>query len=306
MTTLNELRQELEDLYLEPTSEETPGTTLTGDITSGALSFSITPDILSPDELAFIEAGRLLELDNELVRVTSFDASTYLVNCKRGVRGSEAVAHTAADCEVRIPTRWPRHRMIKTLRSAIIGLWQPLFATRNELSTVESAPWVPLPLNTVRILDVKMERPAGSRGFGSFDRWRSIPFEFFPEHPLDPNQASVQLAAVPYPSQLVRIQYGVRIEPPAGDDDTIEDLPSEYEPIVLAASAAKLLAGVDIDAQTQETLTQQIRLQGFPVGSGTSISNALLGFSEFLTDKHNKEITARYKRKIARRKAGIW
>ena len=293
MTTLNDLRIRLETQYLEPVNEETPQTALDADITAGATSFTLVGNTLSPDEESYIASGRPLELDNELIQVGDYDPLTKVVNVRRrGYRNTTPAAHTAATCEVRIPTRWPRQTMLNTLRSAIEGLWQPLYATATEQATIDTAKYIPLPSNTVRILKVELETE-----YGDFE---PIQAKLIPKNPLDPTTAAVQPIANPYPGSLCLIEYGYQIQPPTSNDEEIEGLPSKWERIVLAEAAAELLSGVDIDAQTQERLTEQIRVEGFPVRSGATITQALVGFSEYLEDKAHKELIAQYPRKIRR------
>jgi len=298
MTTLNSLLQRIQDEYLEPVNEETPATTLTGDMSDVATQFTYTDGVLSPDEESWIAPGRLLEIDLELVRVTVYDQITQTVTVKRAVRGTTAVAHTAADAEVRIPTRWPREVILRALRSSIDGLWQPLFAIKTEQTILEAVEYISLPLNTVRVVSVEFQDRNGD--------WEYINAKLLPRNPLDPTVAAAQIQANPYGGRLSLITYGVKIEAPDNNTDTIVDLPENYERIVLTDAASELLAGVDIDASTQERLTEQIKLEGFPVRSGGSVSQALIGYHEYLVDRANKEIVAKFPRTIQRKRINIW
>jgi len=299
MTTLNDLRRKIETQYLEPVNEETPSTGITGDITAGAAEFTITSGILSPDEESYIAPGRPLELDSELVKVSDFDQVTKAVTVsKRGYRGTTPAAHTAADCEVRIPTRWPRATIIDTLGSAIGALWQPLYAIATEQATLDTAKYISLPSNTVRILKVEMENDYGD--------WEPIHTKLLPKNPLDPDSAALQIMVNPYPGALCLIEYGYQVLVPTDADAEIEGLPSKFERIVVADAAAELLAGVDIDAKSQERLTQQIELEGFPVRSGASISSNLIGFTEYLTEKAEKELIASYPRRVRRTRTSLF
>ena len=299
MTTLNELRKRIETQYLEPVNEETPAATITGDITAGALSLTITSGIFSPEEESYIAPGRPLELDSELIQVESYDQLTKALTIRRrGYRDTEAVAHTSADAELRIPTRWPRATILKTLRSSLEALWQPLYAVATEQTTIDTAKYIPLPANTVRILSVELEDKDGD--------WYPINAKLLPKHPLDPAVAALQPIANPYPGSLCLVSYGYQVLAPTSDDDEIVGLPSKWERIVLADAASELLAGVDIDAQTQERLTEQIRIEGFPVRSGASISQNLIRFADFLVEKANRELTASYPRKVRRVRTSLF
>ena len=299
MSSLNDLRIRLEAQYLEPVNEETPTTTIEGDITDSALNVALTKGVLSPSEESYIAPGRPLELDNELIRIESYNASTgQLTIRRRGYRNTFATAHTAEDCEVRIPTRWPRQTMLDTLRSSINALWQPLYAVTTEQATIDTAKYIPLPLNTVRVLKVEMEDMDGD--------FQPINARLLPQNPLDPSTAAVLPLSTPYPGSICLIEYGYSIQAPDGNDDEIVGLPAQWERIVLADAAAELLAGVDIDQQTQERLTQQIQAEGFPVRSGSTITQALIGFVEYLVTKADKEQISRYPRGVRRVRTSLF
>ena len=289
MSTIDELRQQLEDKYLEPATEQTPSVPLAAAMDSSELAFTIEADILSPDELSLVGPGALLEIEYELVRVASFDQSTWVITCGRERRGTTAAAH-AIGTDVRFPTRWPREIVAKAIRASIDALWQPLFAVEEQRSTVDTAGYLALPLDTVRILDVQYE---------SFDgRWASATGTLFATHPMDATIASVQVEPVARTSALCVVKYGRKIEAPDDVAEEIELLPEKYERIVLADAGSELLSGVDIDAVTQEVLTQQLRLERFGVRSATTISQALIGYREYLVQQALTELDGLYPRGV--------
>ena len=290
MTTISDLRQEIENDYLEPVTEQTPVTFLVEDINSTATTFKIVPDILSPDETSLIGPGSLLEIDSELIRVLTFDESIGEIECRRGQRGSIATAHTEANSIVRFPTRWIRSSVEKAIAASITSLWKPLYVVKEQIATVGTASFVALPLNTVRLVNVEY-RDTNSE-------WQPVTAELFDTHPTDPTRASVQLGTLPSMSTLCVIRYGVRIEVPVDTSTDIEDLPQHWERIIASDVGAQLLAGVDIDAQTQEVLTQQLRLERFPVKSGTSISQSLIRYKEYLVGEAVKEIESAHPIKV--------
>lgn len=298
MSTIDTLRQQLENRYLEPVTEETPNTPLHTSIDDSQDTFRLTAGVLSPEDENYIAPGRILELDYELTRVISYDASTTTVTARRGVRGTEAAAHTATTTDVRFPTRWPRNDQKISLENAVRALWQPLFAIHEAQATVSSAAYVQLPLSTVRILSVEYrDRSSGE--------WEPISHKLLAKHPTDANFAAVQVGELPY-NTLCVINYGTRIEVPATVTEEIEDMPEQWDRIVLADVAADLLSGVDIDAATQEYLTQQMRLEGFPVRSGASVSQNLIRYREYLMEQAQKDIEAAYPRDVQRKKVSLF
>jgi hypothetical protein len=289
MSSLNDLRQRLEDEYLEPVTEETPQAPITGNLNTTDTTFSILDGVLSPDEESYYAPGRVVELNNEAMRVEAYDESTKTFTVKRNVRGTQAQEHEAGD-SLRIPTRWLRKSQLEALRDSIDSLWQPLYATHEVRATIDSAGYVSLPTTTVRILAVEYETRQG--------RWRTAESRLFATHPLDEEQAAVQIARGPNPTALCVVKYGTRIVAPTLDSDDIDHLPSKWERIVLADAAANLMIGVDVDAVSQEVLTEKIRLEGFPVRSGASISQSLIQYREYLVGRANAELVAMHKRPI--------
>jgi len=300
MTTIDSLRQQLENQYLEPLIEETPSTPLLEDIDDTQTTFKLTSGVLSPDEENHIGPGSVLELGYELTRVVSYNYSTKEVTeCRRGVRGSDKTAHVAADTDVRLPTRWPRSTQAKTLATAVDVLWRPLFAVKEVLATVETAQYLPLPLATVRLVNVEFQHPTSLK-------WDPVAAELFPTHPTNTTRAAVQIGVLPYRSALCRVKYGVKMERPDDNMTEITDFPTRWERIVLADAAAELLAGVDIDAVTQEVLTEQMRLDRFAVKSGSSISQSLVRYREYLVEKERAAILAVHPKQVRRRPVSVW
>lgn len=297
MTTLNDLRQQLEDDYLEPAIEETPQVPITGNLGTSDTQFNVEAGILSPDEESYFAPGRVIELNNEAMRIKTYDESTKLFTVLRAQRGTSAQTHATGDL-VRIPTRWLRSSQLRALRNAVNSLWQPLYASHEELVTVDTSMYVALPTSTVRILSVEYETRHA--------RWRPAEWRFFATHPLDDDQAAVQVSRGPYANALCLVRYGTQILPPTNDDDEIANLPSKWERIVLADAAANLLSGVDVDAYTQEVMTEKIRLENFPVRSGGSIAQSLIRYREYLVNQAHAELKAQSPRKKVHLEATAW
>lgn len=298
MTTINDLRQMIENEYLEPITEQTPVVPLTDDINDTVGTFSILDGVLSPDEESLIGPGAILEIDSELVRVLDYNQNSNEITCTRGIRGSTKAAHTAANSDVRFPTRWPRYNIEKAIAAAIDSLWQPLYVPKEKLATVASAEFVRLPLNTVRLINVEFRNQAGD--------WDPVNATLFAKHPSDPTAAAIQLGPLPSSTTLCNIRYGVKVEAPATTSEEITDLPTSWERIITSDVGAQALSGVDIDAVTQELLTEQLRLERFPVRSGSTISRSLIQYREYLVTQAADDLKAKYPTKIRQRPVALW
>lgn len=299
MTTLNSLREQLEALYLEPATEETPSVGIDRSLNTTDATFVLASGVLSPDEESYIAPGRIVELGNELMRVATYDELTKVMTVERGAKGSVPESHLST-VRLRIPNRFTRVSQLNALRAAVDGLWQPLFVAKEERTTMDTAGYLSLPLNTVRLLNIKYQARRNAR-------WRSVPGELFETHPTDSSRAAVQVAYTGRnQGQLCVIRYGIQLQSTADYTAEIADLPQKWERIVLVDAAANLLSAVDIDAQSQEILTEKLRLENFPVRSGATISQSLLGYREYLVSRAHKELIARYPRSIVKGIASAW
>ena len=302
MTTLDDLRVTLETDYLEPVSERTAKTPLSAAMDDSELTFTITDDVLSPDEEAVIGPGTVLEIEYELGQVEAYDMSTNVITLlgRAFEGGGPAVAHPIGS-QMRLPTRWPRQSQAKALSEAIDNLWKPLYVVEEERVTVDTLGYLPLPLDTVEVLRIQYEydsRWGQDHIIGSSitsSEWLDAEYELFVTHPQDPNFAAVQVVPTISPGALCVIRYGREPGRPALVTDTLDPWEDAWNRIVVLDAAIALLSGVDIDAVTQEYLTQQDRLDRFPVRSGASITQAMIAYREYLVGRRKEKQIAKHR-----------
>lgn len=282
MTSLNDLRLTLERQYLEPVTERTPMVPINGALNDSQLTIQITADVLTPDEESLIGPGFVGELDYELVYVTSYDQLTKIITVERGFNGTTKAAHDDRTM-FRVPTRWPRADQAEALIEAIDGLYPPLYSPSSLRGTVDTMRYVQLPLNTSRILRARWQD--GSK-------WRDCQAELFEVHPLDDSFAAIQLESGVPTGGLCMVRYATK--PVIPDDYTtdIAGLVTKWQRLLVVDAAVRLLSGVDIDAVTQENLTEQMRLDRFPVRSGATITEALIRYREYLLEQAETELIA--------------
>lgn len=278
MSTVESLRNRLELEYLEPTTERSPSVPITNAIDSSETAFILDPGVLSPDEEAGIGPGITLEIENELVFVTDYVESTRTVTCKRDYLDSGGVAHIVGAL-VHFPTRWPRFLQEQSIRDSIEGLNADLFIVKEIRLTTNNLGYVDLPLSTTTIIEVIVK---------SGSRWIPVQAELFKTHGLDDSVAAMQVETG-VNNVFARVRYGVSITVPTLSTAEIVDLPSKWERLILVDAALSQMSGVDIDAVTQEYITESMRLERFPVRSGESIVRALIQLREYLLGRLIKE-----------------
>ena len=301
MTTLNDLRITLETDYLEPVSERTAKTPLASAMDDSELTFTITDDVLSPDEEAVLGPGAVVELDYEMLQVASHDMSTQVITVLgRAFEGGGPAAAHALGASMRLPTRWPRQSQANALMEAIDNLWKPLYVVEEERLTVDTLGYLPLPLDTVEVLRIQYEfdnRWGGdlipTTSYGS--EWLDAEYELFETHPQDPNFAAVQVVPTLSPGALCVIRYGREPARPTLVTDTLDPWEDAWNRIIVLDAGIALLSGVDIDAVTQEYLSQQLRLDRFPVRSGATITQAMIAYREYLVGRRKEKQIAKHR-----------
>jgi len=271
MTTINTLRQRLELEYLEPITDSSPAVPLASSINDTQPTFQFDAGVLSPDEEAIIGPGFTLEIDNELVYVTSYDGATRTVTCERNYLDSGAVSH-ADGAIVHFPTRWPRFLQEEAIRDAVEGLNADLFVVKELRLPTSALGYVNLPLNTVALIEVIVRNG---------DRWLPIEAELFQTHALDGTVAGMQLETG-VANAMCRVRYGVSLTVPSVSTDDVTDLPTKWIRLILVDAALAMMTGVDIDAVSQENMTESLRLERFPVRSGEGIVRSLIQYREYL------------------------
>ncbi len=301
MTTLDDLRVTLETDYLEPVSERTAKTPLAAPMDISELTFTVTDNVLSPDEEAILGPGAIIEIEYELGQIAAYDMSTNVITLlARAFEGGGPPAVHAVGSQMRLPTRWPRQSQANALMEALDNLWKPLYVVEEERLTVDTLGYLPLPLDTVEVLRIQYEFDTRwgrdhipTTSYGS--EWLDAEYELFQSHPQDPNFAAVQIVPTLSPGALCVIRYGREPARPATVTDALDPWDDGWNRIVVLDAAIALLSGVDIDAVTQEYLTQQMRLDRFPVRSGATITQAMIAYREYLVGRRQQKQIGKHK-----------
>jgi hypothetical protein len=88
--------------------------------------------------------------------------------------------------------------------------------------------------------------------------------------------------------------YRARFARPASEATELSTVgvDSGWERIVVVGAAAQVIAGRDLDSVSQEFLSEQMRAQGYPVGSSSRIRNELLRYRELLLQEARRQLLA--------------
>ncbi len=93
--------------YLEPMDDLVSYTTLSTGINNSVTTLTFNGDLLSVEEEDAMDAGTVIEINQELMLCTDLNAVTNTVTVTRGARGTTAAAHTAGDL-IKISPPFPR------------------------------------------------------------------------------------------------------------------------------------------------------------------------------------------------------
>ena len=86
------------------------------------------------------------------------------------------------------------------------------------------------------------------------------------------------------------------VGPSAETDDLTTTclLEDEYHQIVMVGAVADIVGATDIDATTQEFITEKLAAENYPVGSGERLRNALLRLRSLLIDEARGNLRSLY------------
>jgi hypothetical protein len=244
---VNRVRRELRGFTLDQASMST----LAQDMLASDTTFTV--DL---DDVAEISRG-LVEIDDELILVKSYDASTGLVTVMggtngRGVEDTTAASHTAEAIITAAPT-FPRKVIKDAINDAIQGLYPSLvvFDTTDFAFTAVQVEY-PLPAEVKDVWTVVGRQVGPEKVSGAMPNWRFNPEAYTTDFPTG---KSIQLWTGLTPGQNVRVTYTKApgtLSADADDFATATGYPDRVADLVIWDAAKRLLPSV-LSARLQQT-----------------------------------------------------
>lgn len=320
-TTIGNLVDRVYREYLEPMDDLQPYTVLTSAISSTtATTVSFNGDLLTQEEEDMMDAGSVIEINQELMLCSSIDTINNQVTVVRGARGSAKTTHAIGDV-VKIAPPFPRQVVFDAVKDQINNLFPTLFAVETKSVTTSTgytllgsydAPGTNNYL--VSILSAisqytDFSSGADTTGVVFLPVTSSLvelpnPFTY-----VDSNGTSRTITYTTGPNVSHAIQFsGIAsghtafvtfkkkfIEPTA-ESDTLATigLENEYEPIIMAGVTAQLISGRDVPTATASYISDQLAVSSYPVGSSNSIRNSLLQYQQLLLNQARKYLRSKY------------
>lgn len=299
MSTFGQLIDRTYREYLRPVEEQEPLSqvanldTITGGqgITASGTTLQYKEGLFTPEEEELIGAGSVLEIDSELLMVEDINTVSREITVERGRLGSTAAEH-AEDTDIILKPKYPRLNVANAIGDQVIGLFPALYAIKKTTITTASTQFVEMPAGTQRILQSKINNSTSNTTVYS-----DIPLELLTDFAGSTTEAAVQFPSAPTSGKTVYVVYASKFTRPTTettDLNTVSGLEDFHEQIVMVGAVAQLLSELDVDASTQNYITENLEQRGVPVGSGERLRNALLRYYGVLLDRARREQRSRF------------
>jgi len=277
-TTRNDIVEEVLSDLQGFTAAPDQVTSLTADIAAAATSLTVA-------DTAGVSSG-ILEIGNELVWVTGFDAQSgnvTLLPKGRGWRGTKAVPHTAGETVVVSPNV-PRSVVIREVNNQVRALYPSLFGiktfTFNHDDPLQNA-W-PLPADAEAVFDVRFKDV-----LGNWERVRHWEVEFSTDTALATSGVALRVGGVPigYPVQVV---YGARPTPMTDDNSLFAatGLQSGAKDLLVLGALARIIPMLDVSRLAVQHAAADELATPRPLGSASALADK---FTKTYTQRLNEE-----------------
>ena len=303
--------------YLEPMDDLTSYTTLATEVNTSATSIVFDGDLLTQEEEDAMDAGTIIECEQELMRCTALDTVNNTVTVVRGVLGTTAATHIVGKV-IKIAPVFPRRNVFDAVCDQIKNLYPTLFSVEVKSITSKTG-YIPLSGSTdnhlvapIKAISQYTDFSAGSDETGTVFAGVAVEIVDLP-NPFTYTDADGNSQTITYsnngPDNVKAVQvYNVnaghtvfvtfkkKFVTPTLETDTLATvgLEDEYEPIIMAGVAAQMISGRDIPTATADYITDQIGTSNFPVNSASNIRTSLLRYQTDLIEQARKDLRARY------------
>ena len=248
--------------------------------------------LLSSEEENLLAGGALVEVNQELMLVTNIVSSTRTLTVARGYAGTTADSHGDKTNMFINPT-FPRKSVFDAVADNISRLYPSLYNITTTNVTSNST-YAEVPATTVSIVNSWVQNADG-------DQYTSAGIELLTNFPPSSTNTAVQFSNTSNGKTVylvVKRKFG---RPTAETDDlsTACFLEDSYHQIVMIGAVADIMGATDVDASTQEFITEKLSAENYPIGSGERLRNALLRLRSLLIDEARGDLRSLYPQAVA-------
>jgi len=260
---------------------------LDGSITDSDTSLIYEDNLFSSEEENLLDGGALIEIDQELMLVTSSNTSTRTLTVARGYAGTTAAAHSD-NANLYINPTFPRKSVFDAVADNIVRLYPSLYNVTTT-SVTSASTYVEVPASTVEVLTSYVQKSSG-------ELYTSAGIELLRDFPPSSTNTAVQFYNTSTGKTVYLVVKRKFVRPTAETDDLATDclIADEYQQIVMIGAVADMVGATDIDATTQEFITERLAAENYPVGSGERLRNALLRLRSLLIDEARGNLRSLY------------
>jgi len=320
--TIGDLVDRVYREYLEPVDKVESYSYLTGGITdTTTTTIGYANDMFSTEEEDALDAGAIIEVNQELMFSKALNTVTNEITVERGARGTTATTHNAGDV-IKIAPAFPRKNVFEAVSDQIKNLYPTLFAVETiELtastgykllgthgSDGDTYNYLVAPLKAI---SQYTDWQSGSDQTGLKYNGVAIemidlpnPFTYTDDTQTERTKTYTTGPDVVHAVQFVGISAGhtvyvtfkKKFVAPTNESTTLTSvgLETEYEPIVMAGVAAQLIAGKDISKLNASYITEQLEATVSPIGSSNSIGQSLLRYQQLLIQQARSNLRSKY------------
>lgn len=272
MTTLAQLVDRTVNEWLEPNRRHAM-TKLANAVSTADVALTLT-------YAAGISRGTILSIDGEDVLVWAYDpVNNATTDVLRGYRGSIATTHAAASL-VELNARFPRSRVLQSLKEEIDGWGADLYQVVPVTVTgVANQSWVDLTTSPsitqcFGIIDARIRRNqvgVVDATTTSYDRWPRINAKLFRDAPVTSFASGLAmkvgeiLTGPANFSLLVAMPFDTTVFTEATNITTV-GMPDNYADVACLGAACRLLWGQEADRTDRTSAGEMRRAQEVTVG----------------------------------------
>ena len=260
---------------------------LDGGMTDVQTTLSYEDGLFSVEEENLLGNGAIVEVDQELMLVTNANTSTRVLSVSRGYQGTAAASHNDKT-NIFINPTFPRKSVFDAVADNIVRLYPSLYNVTTT-SVTSNSTYAEVPASTIEVLTSYVQNSSG-------EKYTSAGIELLRDFPPSSTNVAVQFynTSTGKTVYLVVKRKFVRPTDETVDLSTTCLIEDEYEQIVMVGAVADIVGATDIDATTQEFITEKLAAENYPVGSGERLRNALLRLRSLLIDEARGNLRSLY------------
>ena len=260
---------------------------LDGAINNSVTSLTYESGLFSSEEENLLGNGALVEVDQEIMLVTAANTSTRTLTVARGYSGTTAASHDDK-ANIFINPTFPRKSVFDAVADNIVRLYPTLYNVTT-ITTTANSTYQEVAASTVEVLSSFVQNASG-------EQYTSAGIELLKNFPPSTTNTAVQFYNTSNGKTVYLVVKRKFVRPSAETDDlsTACLLEDEYQQIVMVGAVADIVGATDVDASTQEFITEKLAAENYPVGSGERLRNALLRLRSLLIDEARGNLRSLY------------